>query len=85
MRKPGLCTPNTPVHIKLNIFIINCTSYLQSASCIRFCKNDCIAKWLKIPCLHKKLFNFEIQKCGQILCTHKTHLLMSGHKYNIIF
>ena len=22
MRKPGLCTQNTPVHIKLNIFII---------------------------------------------------------------
>ena len=22
MRKPGLCTQNTPVHIKLNVFII---------------------------------------------------------------
>ena len=29
----------------------------------------------------QKLFNFEIQKCGQILCAHKTHFLMSGHNY----
>ena len=32
--------------------------------------------------LHKKLFNFEIQKCGQILCAHKTHFLMPGHIFN---
>ena len=60
-----------------------CTSYLQSASCTRLCRNDCISgdKFVKIPCLHKKLFNFEIQKCacGQILCAHKTHFLMPGH------
>ena len=30
---------------------------------------------------YKKLFNFEIQKCGQILCAHKTHFLMPGHIY----
>ena len=29
-----------------------------------------------------KLFNFEIQNCGQILCVHidKPYLLMPGHK-----
>ena len=27
--------------------------------------------------MHKKLFNFEIQKCGQILCAH---FLMPGYK-----
>ena len=26
-----------------------------------------------------KLFKFEIQKCGQILCAHKPYFLMSGH------
>ena len=34
---------------------------------------------INIPCFHKKLFNFEIQKCGQILCARKTHFLMLGH------
>ena len=29
-----------------------------------------------VLCSHRKLFNFEIQKCGQILCAHKTHFLM---------
>ena len=60
-----------------------CTSYLQSASCIRLCRNDSISgdKFVKIPCLHKKVFNFEIQKCGQTLCAHKTHFLMPGHIY----
>ena len=63
-----------------------CTSYVQSASCIRLCRNDCISgdKFVKIPCLHKKLFDFEIQKCGQILCVHKTHFLMPGHIYTCV-
>ena len=58
-----------------------CITFLQSASCIRFCRNDCISgyKFVKIPCFHKKIFNFVIQKCGQILCAHKTHFLMPGH------
>ena len=29
-------------------YLYYCTSYLQSASCIRLCRKDCIAKWLKI-------------------------------------
>ena len=62
-----------------------CTSYLQSASCIRFYRNDCISGYIfvKIPCFDKMLFNFEIQKCGQILCVHKTHFLMPGHIYEL--
>ena len=28
-----------------------------------------------------KLFNFEIQKCGKILCAHKPYFLMLGHIY----
>ena len=27
----------------------------------------------------QKLFKFEIQKCGQILCAHKPYFLMPGH------
>ena len=26
-----------------------------------------------------KLFKFEIEKCGQILCAHKPYFLMLGH------
>ena len=33
-----------------------------------------------LPCVYMKLFNFEIQKCGQILCVHKPYFLMPGHK-----
>ena len=32
-----------------------------------------------------KLFKFEIQKCGQILCAHKPCFLMPGHIYTHIF
>ena len=63
-----------------------CTSYLQSASCIRFCRNDCISgkNLLKYHVSTKGYyFNFEIHKCGQILCAHKTHFLMPGHIYRI--
>ena len=28
-----------------------------------------------------KLFMFEIQKCGQVLCAHKPYFLMPGHIY----
>ena len=34
--------------------------------------------WLLI-----KLFKFEIQKCGQILCAHKPYFLMPGHIFRI--
>ena len=32
-----------------------------------------------------KLFKFEIQKCGQILCAHKPYFLMPGHIYIYIY
>ena len=32
--------------------------------------------------VYKKLFNFEIQKYGQISCAHKSGFLMLGHMYN---
>ena len=31
-----------------------------------------------------KLFKFEIQKCGQILCAHKPYFLMLGHIFTIV-
>ena len=60
-----------------------CIRYSQSVSCMRFLTNCCInaEKFVRLLCLHKKLFNFEIQKCGQISCAHKTHFLMPGHIY----
>ena len=58
-----------------------CIRYSQSVSCMRFLTNCCIngEKFVRLLCLHKKLFNFGIQKCGQISCAHKTHFLMPGH------
>ena len=35
--------------------------------------------FIRILSLLIKLFKFEIQKCGQILCAHKPCFLMLGH------
>ena len=35
--------------------------------------------FVRLLCLYKKLFNFKIQKCGQILCVHKPYPPMPGH------
>ena len=60
-----------------------CIRFSKSVTCMRFLINSCIngKNCVRFLCLHKKLFNFEIQKCGQILCAHKTHFLMPGHIY----
>ena len=43
--------------------------------------NCCINGGYFIKLLHVsiKLFKFEIQNCGQILCAHKPYFLMPGH------
>ena len=43
----------------------------------------CINGGYFIKLLHVsiKLFKFEIQKCGRILCAHKPYFLMPGHIY----
>ena len=66
MRKQGLCAQNTPIHITVCI----CIRYSKPVSCIRFPMKCCIngKKCVRILSLFKKLFNFKIQKCGQILC-----------------
>ena len=33
---------------------------------------------IRLLCLSVKLFKFEIQKLGQILCAHKPYFLMLG-------
>ena len=35
--------------------------------------------YIRLLFLSAKLFKFEIQKCGQILCAHKPYFLMPGH------
>ena len=64
-----------------------CIRFSKSVTCMRFLINSCIngKNCVRFLCLHKKLFNFEIQKCGQILCAHKTHFLMLGHICSCIF
>ena len=39
---------------------------------------------IRLLYLSAKLFKFEIQKCGQILCAHKPYFLMPGHICAII-
>ena len=43
--------------------------------------NSCINGGYFIKLLHVsiKLFKFEIQNCGQILCAHKPYFLMPGY------
>ena len=38
---------------------------------------------IRLLFLSAKLFKFEIQKSGQILCVHKPYFLMPGHICNI--
>ena len=35
--------------------------------------------YISLLFLLAKLFKFEIQKCGQILCAHKPYFLMPSH------
>ena len=37
--------------------------------------------FVRLLFLLTKLFKFEAQKCGQIVCTHKPYFLMPGHIY----
>ena len=46
-------------------------NYINGESCAGF------------PSLYMKLFNFEIQKYGQILCAHKPYFLMPGHIFGV--
>ena len=43
MRKPGLIMYTKYTHSYKTEYLHYCTSYLQSANCIRFCRNDCIS------------------------------------------
>ena len=38
--------------------------------------------FIRLLLLSTELFNFEIQKYGQILCVHKPYFLMPGHIYS---
>ena len=60
-----------------------CIRFSKSVSCMRLLSNCCISgeNCVRFPCSHRKLCNFGIQKCGQILCVHKTLFLMPGHIY----
>ena len=46
---------------------------------MKCCIND--VNFIRLLLLSTKLFKFEIQTYGQILCVHKPYFLMPGHKY----
>ena len=46
---------------------------------MKYCIHD--INFIRLLRLIIKLFKFEIQKCGQILCAHKPCFLMPGHIY----
>ena len=79
MRKPGLCTQNTSLklwHISPLLFKI-----LKFVNYIGFPMKYCINGGnFVLSLLSIKSFNFQIYKCGQILCGHdyKPYFLMPG-------
>ena len=77
MRKQGLCAQNTPLRIMVHISF----TVKDSVNCIRFPMKCCIngENLIRLLYLSAKLFKFEIQKFGQILCAHKPYFLMPGH------
>ena len=81
MRKLGLCAQNTPLHIMVHISFTVKDSEINSVNCIRFSMKYCIngENLIRLLYLSAKLFKFEIQTCGQILCAHKPYFLMPGH------
>ena len=79
MKKPGLCTQNTPTYSCYSVYLHYCIRFTNSVHCIRFPMEQCL-----MPCIFINLFNIEIQNYGQILCAHKPYLLMPGHNYCII-
>ena len=50
---------------------------------MKYCING--ENLIRLLYLSAKLFKFEIQKCGQILCAHKPYFLMPGHIFAEIF
>ena len=70
------------VHISPILFkILEICKQYKSVSSMRFPRKSCIngETFITVLRLVTKLFKFEIQKCGQILCAHKPHFLMPGH------
>ena len=65
------------------VYLHYCIRFTKSVNFIRFPMNSCIngENCAGLPCVCMKLFNSEIQKCGQILCAHKPYFLMPGHIY----
>ena len=64
------------------MYLHYCIRSTKSVNCIRFPMKSCIngENCAGITCVYMKLFSFEIQKCGKILCAHKPYFLMPGHK-----
>ena len=46
---------------------------------MKCCRND--RNFIRLLFLSTKLFEFEIEKYGQISCAHKPYFLMPGHTY----
>ena len=65
------------------MYLHYCIRSTKSVNCIRFPMKSCIngENCAGITCVYMKLFSFEIQKCGKILCAHKPYFLMLGHIY----
>ena len=74
-----MCTKYTPLHYSTSLTF--CVRYTSSVNFIIFsitCYSTC-KSFIDKLFLRTKLWNFEIQKGGQILCAHKPYFLMLGH------
>ena len=90
MRKPGLCTQNTHVHIKLNTFIIvQAICNLQVAPCFQLKFRNVVKFYVDIRSIFHKfgrlkfmpIFKTFLLRPGHIIQTYGTHICICIHTY----
>ena len=82
--KIGLvCTKYTPSHN--STYLTFSIRYMRYVNCMKFPIVCCTSNksFTDKLCLTTKLWNFKVQKSGQILCAHKPYFLMPGHIYSL--
>ena len=67
-----------------NTYLLYYLRYYNSVNCIGLPMKCCtdaedFVRLIRLLFLLTKLFKFEAQKCGQIVCTHKPYFLMPDH------
>ena len=82
MRKPGLCTQNTPLH-SMKMYLLYCSTYLSSVNSTRFAMKCYINgdNFIRVTMFIDEVIQVWNPKMCSNLCAHKPYFLMPGHKY----